>query len=195
MSKAALLCCSWRGVRVWLACAALCALSAQAEATIMRYLEVEELARLSTDVIHGEIISTKVFWDETHTRIYTSVRVRIHETFKGTAQRGATVTVTQQGGELDGLRQDYSGRPVFTAGETVVLFTKPGRNHDLTVVGLKQGKLRVNGDEVLRDFNGITLLDELPQSKTAGRANAASKPMRVQTRLTLGELRARLAKL
>ncbi len=163
-----------------------------AQATVMRYLEVEELSRLSTEVFHGQIVSTKVYWDEQHTRIYTAVRVQINESFKGAAKRGQIVTITQLGGELDGMRLDYAGRPAFNIGEAVVLFAKPGRNQDLIVVGLKQGKLRVIGDEAIRDFSGITLLEKTAEAKT-GQVAVTGKAPHVQTRLSLAELRQRVA--
>ncbi len=162
-----------------------------AQATVMRYLEVEELTRLSTEVFHGQVVSTKVYWDEEHTRIYTAVRVQINESFKGAAKRDQIVTITQLGGELDGLRLDYGGRPAFNVGEAVVLFAKPGRHHDLIVVGLKQGKLRVAGAEAIRDFSGITLLEKTADAKTG--PVATGKAPRVQTRLSLAELRQRVA--
>lgn len=167
-----------------------------AQATIVRYLEVEELARLSTDVIHGQVLSTRTYWDESHARIYTAIRVQVNETFKGAAPRGAIVTITQLGGELDGMRLDYNGRPQFNTGETVVLFTKKGQKQDLIVIGMKQGKLRVVGDEVVRDFSGLTLLDDTAAAAkgTANRATAARTSVRVQTKMTMGELRQRLAK-
>lgn len=197
MFKANLLCRPRLCLQVMLASLLLTSLFTDAHATIMRYLEVEELARLSTDVIHGQVLSTRTYWDESHTRIYTAIRVQVSETFKGAAKRGGVVTITQLGGELDGMRLDYSGRPQFSNGEAVVLFTKTGRKQDLIVVGMKQGKLRVVGDEVVRDFSGITLLDETAAAKNgnASRTAATSKPARMQTRMALSELRQRLAKL
>ena len=176
-------------LRLTLLCLGLVSLGSPARATVMRYLEIEELARLSTNVFHGEILSTKVYWDESHTRILTAVRVQITEALKGSARPRDIVTITQAGGELDGLRQEYVGRPIFNVGESVVLFTKPGRQGDHLVIGLKQGKLRVVGAEAQRDFSGITLLD----------TSTANAPRRlnvngVQTRLSLSELRQRVAK-
>ena len=161
-----------------------------AHATVMRYLEIEELSRLSTEVFHGQVVSTKVYWDEDHTRILTAVRVQINESFKGAAKRGALLTITQLGGELDGLRLDYGGRPVFQVGESIVLFTKPGRNGELIVVGLKQGKLRVAGEEVIRDFSGLSLVEKTAKP---GQVVTLNKSVRVQTRLSLTELRQRVA--
>jgi hypothetical protein len=192
MSQPALLYRPISALRLALLCLGLAALCVPVSATVMRYLEIEELARLSTDVLHGQVVSTKTYWDESHTRILTAVRVQITEAFKGSAKPNEIVTITQAGGELDGLRQDYSGRPIFTVGEAVVIFTKPGRRGDHIVIGLKQGKLRVAGTEALRDFSGITLLEQRASAPGTARA-ATGQPTRVQTRLTLNELRQRVA--
>ncbi|MBS1786152.1 MAG: hypothetical protein JST85_00415 [Acidobacteria bacterium] len=153
----------------------------------MQRLEIEELARSSTDVFHGQILSTQTSWNPNHTRIYTGVDVRIQESFKGAARQGDTVRIVQLGGEKDGFKTDYAGRPEFSAGESVVLFTTRTRNHELTVVGLKQGKMRVNGQSVIRDFSGITLIE---RSKS-GKEPQSPKPIFAQ--LTLSELRQRIS--
>lgn len=156
------------------------------QATIMQRLEIEELTRLSTDVFHGQVISTTTRWNAERTRIYTDVHLRINETFKGAARRNETVTVVQLGGEKDGRKLDYAGRPEFTEGETIVLFTTRTRANDLTVVALKQGKLRVAGNEATRDFAGLTLVERAPTGKKL--QPVAAKP----ERLTLDELRTRI---
>ena len=158
------------------------------QATIMQRLEIEELTRLSTDVFHGQVIATETRWNPERTRIYTDVRLRINETFKGAAKRSETVTVVQLGGEKDGRRLDYAGRPEFTAGETIVLFTTRTRANDLTVVALKQGKLQVAGNEAVRDFAGLTIVERAPAGKRL--QPVAAKP----ERLTLDELRTRISR-
>lgn len=142
-----------------LACVMATLIGSSVHATIMQYLEVEDLTRLSTEVVHGQVISTEVYWNPERTRIYTGARVRVSEAFKGASRRDQIVTITQLGGELDGIKMDYAGRPEFSAGETVVVFAAKGRNSDLTVVGLKQGKMRVESGEAVREFSGITLVD------------------------------------
>ncbi len=157
------------------------ALSSQA--TIMQRLEIEELARNSSDVFHGQIVSTETYWNAGHTRIYTGAFLRINESFRGAAKHGEMVKIVQLGGEKDGVRMDYAGRPEFAVGESVVLFTTRNRNNELTVVALKQGKMRVEGQTVTRDFSGLTLLNgkELRPVKTA------------LVQLTINELRQRIA--
>lgn len=163
-------------------------MTAPARATIMRYLEIEELTRLSSDVFHGQVVSTSVYWNAERTHIYTAVRVRINETFKGSTRRDQIVTVTQPGGEKDGIRMDYSGRPEFAVGESVALFTIRGKKDNFIVVGLKQGKMRVERGEVIRDFSGIVLVDGVGRGKSLRSINLKS------TRLTMDELRNRVAR-
>jgi hypothetical protein len=159
-----------------------------ANATIMQYLEIEDLARLSSDAFHGQVVATDTWWNAERTHIYTSIRVRISESFKGSTRRDQTVTVTQLGGEKDGFRMDYAGRPEFTAGESVALFTVRGQRDDFIVVALKQGKLRVEGGQVVRDFSGITLVEHPVRGKSLRPAALKS------TRLSLDELRNRIAR-
>ncbi len=163
-----------------------------ANATIMQYLEIEDLTRLSSDIFHGQVISTATYWNAERTHIYTGVRVRVSESFKGSTRRDQVVTVTQPGGERDGIRMDYAGRPEFTAGESVALFTVRGRHNDFIVVGLKQGKMRVEGREVIRDFSGIMLVDRPNRPARSGERLRTVTPK--STRLNVEELRGRIAR-
>lgn len=163
-------------------------LSSPAWATVMRYLEVEDLSRASSDVFRGEILSTNVYWNPEHTRIYTAAQIEVHESFKGSAQKDQTVTVVQLGGEKDGMRLDYAGRPEFKAGESVVLFTSRLKSGDLTVVGLKQGKMTVQGNELTRDFSGITIIGMAGQNRNSSLTSANA------TRMSMSDFRSRITK-
>jgi hypothetical protein len=154
----------------------------------MRYLAVEELAGLSSDVIRGQIIAVNVYWDANHKRIYTAARVRVRETFKGQTRPDQTITVTQPGGEKDGVRMDYAGRPEFATGEEVALFAVRGDHDDFIVVGLKQGKMRIEKEEVVRDFSGVLLVEGAGDGKRL-------RPLPLKTvRLTMDEFRTRIAR-
>jgi hypothetical protein len=172
---------------VLLASALMLALAFDARATIMRYLEVEDLTRASSDIFQGYVLSTSTYWNNERTKIYTEIRVQVKEAFKGGIAAGQTVTVTQLGGEKDGVMLDFAGRPEFTDGEQVVLFTTRGQRADFVVMGLKQGKMRVEGNEVVRDFSGIMLVER----ESAGRGLQTVQPKR--TRVALDELRQRIA--
>jgi hypothetical protein len=164
--------------------AALMALPAQA--TDMELLSVEKLAGRSSDVFYGQVISTETYGNAERTHIYTRVRVLIHETFKGSTRRSETVTVTQFGGIMGRVKWNFSGRPEFAAGQSVVLFTTRGKNNDFIVVGLKQGKMTVEGGEVKRDFSGIRFVERTPDGR--GLRQITVKP----ERMTFAELRDRV---
>jgi hypothetical protein len=159
-----------------------------ANATIMKFLEIEELEKLSSDIFQGEVLSAGASWNADRTQIYTNVRVRIIETFKGFTRRNEVISVMQPGGERDGIRMDYAGRPEFHAGESVALFTVRGRAGNFIVVGLKQGKMRIEKDQVVRDFSGIRLVE-----RQAGE-NALRPVTPKSTRLPMEEFRNRLSR-
>jgi hypothetical protein len=171
-----------------LACVVATFIVLPAHATVMRYLEVEDLTRLSSDIFFGQVLSTDTYWNAERTRIYTRIRVRIDEPLKGATRRSEIVTVTQLGGEKDGVKLDYAGRPDFTDGESVVLFTTRGKNNDFIVMALKQGKMRVEGAEVRRDFSGITLVDRSSNGRDLQPITA--RP----TRMMINELRSRISR-
>jgi hypothetical protein len=158
-----------------------------AHATVMRLLAVEDLTRRSSDIFYGQVVSTETELNADRTRVYTRVRVRIDEALKDSLSRSQIVTVTQSGGEKDGVKWDYVGRPVFSVGESVVLFTTRGKNNDFIIVGLKQGKMTVEGGEVKRDFSGITLVQRAPGGQ--GLQQIPAKP----ERMTMDVLRNRIA--
>jgi hypothetical protein len=158
-----------------------------AQATVMQFMAVEDLTRRSSDVFYGQVISTETYLNADRKHVYTRISVRIDETFKGSLSRSQIVTVTQLGGEKDGVRLDYEGRPEFSEGETLVLFTTRVKNNNLVVVGLKQGKMNVVGGEVKRDLSGITFVERTPDGR--GFRQTTPRP----ERMTLAELRNRIA--
>jgi hypothetical protein len=171
--------------RLSLASVLLLALAFEAQATIMRYLEVEDLTRLSSDIFQGRVLSTSTYWNEG--KIYTEVRFQVKAAFKGGVAANQTVIITQIGGEKDGVMLDFAGRPEFIEGEETVLFTTRGRRSDFVVMGLKQGKMRVDGNEVVRDLSGIMLVER----ESTGRSLQTVQPKR--TRFALDELRQRIS--
>jgi len=173
--------------RLLLASALSLCMFVNAQATIMRYLEIEDLTRLSSDIFQGRVLGTSTYWNDEHTKIYTEVRFQVNGTFKGGVTTGQTVTITQLGGEKDGIMMDFAGRPLFSEGEESMLFTTRGKRSDFVVVGLKQGKLHVEGNEVVRELSGITLVER----ESAGNTLQTVQPKR--TRFALDELRRRIS--
>jgi hypothetical protein len=177
----------WAHLRLPLLASLLAALIViPSHATTMEFFTPEQLASRSSDVFYGQVISTETYWNADRTRIYTRVHVLISETFKGSLRSSETVTVTQFGGEKDGFRWACPVCPEFSAGEKLVLFTTRGKNNNLIVVGLKQGKMTVDGGEVKRDLSGITFVERTPNGR--GLRQIAVRP----ERMTIDQLRKRI---
>ncbi len=136
----------------------------------------------------GRVLGTSTYWNNEHTKIYTEVRLQISGTFKG---RGRDWS---DGDHHSARRRRRTascstslGRPEFKEGEESVLFTTRGNRSDFVVVGLKQGQMHVEGNEVVRDLSGITFVER----ESAGRTLQTVQPKR--TRFALDELRRRVS--
>lgn len=115
-----------------------------AGATQMRHLDTRALVRGSSDIVVGTVDAVRSYWNAEHTRILTDVTVRVGESLKGAP--GATLTLTQVGGEVDGMRYDIEGSPRFTAGEEALLFVWRDARGRAQVNGLAQGKFDIRRD-------------------------------------------------
>lgn len=133
---------------------------APAEAGDLVYLPVEELAKLSTHVVRGEVASSTAAWNDERTRIITTVGFDVFETLKGAPLEGRT-EFTLLGGEAEGIAMNFGGRPVFEPGEHLVVFLREQSPGAFILVGLQQGRMDVlkhpdTGEEVaVRSLVGI----------------------------------------
>lgn len=115
-----------------------------AGATQMRHLDTRALVRGSSDIVVGTVESVRSYWDAGHSHILTDVTVRVGESLKGAT--GATLVLTQVGGEVDGLRYDIEGSPRFAPGEEALLFVWRDTAGRPQVNGLAQGKFDIRRD-------------------------------------------------
>jgi hypothetical protein len=122
--------------------------AALAHATQVVPLDTRGLVRSSHDIVIGDVVATRSFWNPERTRILTEVTVRVAETLKGAE---GTVTLTQLGGEVDGAVYDVPGSPVFRRGEQALLFLWRDSRGRAQVNGLAQGKF-----DITRDANSGT---------------------------------------
>src|SRR5260370_13459615 len=70
-------------------------LAAGLQATIMKFLDVEDLTPISTHIFRGEVLSNQSQWSDDHKTIYTATRIRVSEGFKGALAQGQIVTINQ----------------------------------------------------------------------------------------------------
>ena len=89
--------------------------AALSNATTVLRLDTPTLVQGSSDIVIGSVVSTNSRWNEAHTTILTDVTLRVEEALKG-RRTGGTVTLTQMGGDVDGLHLEVGGSPVFRTG-------------------------------------------------------------------------------
>jgi hypothetical protein len=146
-------------------CAAALALALSARgssATEIVHLDTRALVLESSDIVVGHVQSTRSYWNASHTKIFTDVTVGIAEALKGGA--GAQLTLTQLGGEVDGVRYNVPLSPMFTPGEDALLFVWRGPSGRAQVNGLSQGKFEIRTDAagrrtVQRALPGLAVSD------------------------------------
>jgi hypothetical protein len=127
----------------------------------MEHLDTRALVLGSNDIVVAEVESVTPRWNAARTRIVTDVRVRVKEALKG---GGDAITLTQLGGEVDGVRYTVPGCPVFTPGEEALLFVWRDARGVAQVNGLAQGKFDIRREAdgsatVQRSVPGLAVRD------------------------------------
>ena len=160
---------------------ALLSLALPAHATQVIPMDTRELVRTSSDIVVGSVEHVHSYWNAAHTRILTDVTFHVGEAMKGAGGDGS-VTITQMGGVVDGMRLSIAGSPVFTPGEEALLFLWTDARGRRLVNGLAQGKFDIDRDPVSgeaivrRNLDGLTMLD----LKSGTRSMAQTPPERVR---------------
>lgn len=148
-------------------------------ATSLEKLSMEQLVERSTAIVQGKVLDSAT--SKRGSVIYTNYRIQVAKVHKGSA--AATLEVSVPGGQLNGLRQSFSGTPRLEAGAEYVIFvwtSRTGINH---TIGLAQGvfdvKTTASGqvwltrgaiDALMLDANGKEAQDNgfsLPMSRLA----------------------------
>ncbi|GEM_PF-2875653 len=132
-------------------------------------LPLPDLARSSSLVVRGKVISSESYKDGKTHRIMTRHQVEVGEVWRG--KRVSKVTVLTMGGEVGDLGQWIPGEAVLEQGGEYVLFLQSAGG-GYAVTGMAQGLFRVElepGAKVpllVRDLSGIRFVGE---SVPAGR--------------------------
>lgn len=133
-------------------------LAAPALATTMVKLELPDLATRAPLIVVGTATAQQSEWFEK--RIITRTTFTIEKAIKGEAS--GSITIVTLGGVVDGIGQRVAGTARFAPDETAVVFLEPSPIDGWRVVGMAQGKLRiepgVDGGRVVRDLSGATLM-------------------------------------
>lgn len=134
--------CRARIALVWLAFAStMVAASFAAHATVMRQMDVEDLARAARVVAVVRVESVQAGWD--HGSIRTNAMLVRESVIAGAAP--AKIHVSVLGGTVDGISAVYTAATRFREGDRLVVFLEPRRGHDgeWLVTGEFQGAFAV----------------------------------------------------
>jgi hypothetical protein len=108
------------------------------------FKSVEQLGEDSSAVVMGTVVNVRSFWNDSHTKIFTSTVVAVEESFKG--RPGGSVEVLQLGGIVDNVQVTAHGALRWAPGEEVVLFLEAATEGRYQVAGFSQGKFKVERD-------------------------------------------------
>lgn len=114
-------------------------------ASVVTYMDIETLVRLSPVIVRGEVEAIVSRSDAAHTQIHTDVTIRVEEWLKGGAGHDR-VTLQLPGGIVGSYGSVVPGTPAFGKGERVLVFLARTKKGALTVTGLHQGKYRIESE-------------------------------------------------
>jgi hypothetical protein len=114
-----------------------------ARASILMALELPEMVRQAEHIAVVEVTSVGAAWDERHERIYSTVELKVVESWKaGNPMAGVPadrLTVVQPGGTVGDISMTVTGLSTFVPGERTLVFLRGPANR-AQVVGMTQGK-------------------------------------------------------
>ena len=136
---------------------ALLALPLTALGTVVMYMDLSEMTKVSDVIVHAKVLESKVLEDQSRP-ITTRISVEAVRVLKGQNRfDNGRLWFDLLGGERDGMQIRVPGTPLFRAGEEVVLFLEKNST-DYALCGLQQGVFRIGetseGKVVSRDLSG-----------------------------------------
>lgn len=102
---------------------------------------LKELTETSHAIVRGKCEKKESYWNDSHTKIFTSVTIRTIESIKGNP--GAETVVTIPGGQVGSTIYEVSDMPSFIEGEEMLVFLWNHPSGKTLVTGALQGKLKV----------------------------------------------------
>lgn len=113
-------------------------------------ISVADLFRRADIVFLGKTESTRSFWNETRTMIFTEVRNKAlsqNYVFKGALDEDGSHILTRPGGQVGNIRTDVSHQAPFSEGDRALLFLYANERPRLDgVVGGVAGKVPLQTD-------------------------------------------------
>jgi len=136
--------------------------------SIIPRMSLEEMVREADSIVDGVVESVESRWE--NRMIFSYITIRIEDSLKG--RRSRTVVVRQVGGRIGNRILDVPGMPAFGTGDRVVVFLKDTRNGTFHVVGMAQGRYRVENDRAVAHLTGADFVD--PRRRLQGVSTTVS---------------------
>lgn len=124
---------------------------------IGKLYSLQELCIKSDHIIKAKVISIESFYHGGNKKIFSSIKFKVDEIFKGDYRRNEIFEIIQYGGTLDGKTSFAVGSESFKVGQTSIIFLKEyisdefGRNYG--VWSKKQGKFNITDNKVTREID------------------------------------------
>jgi hypothetical protein len=118
--------------------------TAGAYASLLVSRTPEQLGAGSDAVVLGKVESSKSYWNERHTKVFTRVHIAVERTYKGAGM--AAIDLVQLGGTIGTMKVTAHGAPTWRIGEEVLIFAERDGAGAYRVAGFSQGKFRVIRD-------------------------------------------------
>jgi hypothetical protein len=147
-------------------------------ASIMVALDLPELVRQSEHIAVVEVGQVVAAWDERHERIYSTIDLRVIESWKsasGVALPPAShLTVVQPGGTVGDITMTVTGLGTFVPGEKSLVFLR-GPSVSAQVVGMTQGKRPLRYESASRRW--LVAPPDLRQAKLIHPSSTEAAPV------------------
>jgi hypothetical protein len=129
-------------------------------AAVFPRVTAEELTAQSQVILEGEIVRSWAAWDPEHKYIWTHYEVSVTERLRGSA--GGTFTISEPGGGLDGVNQQFNGAVSYSTGENAILFLYQTPIGYWRSVGGPQGKFTVDSQGRVHNSSQANTFIETP---------------------------------
>jgi hypothetical protein len=112
-----------------------------AQASLTRAMDLADLTRAAGQIVVADVAKVECQWDKDHRTIYSTVEIRVQESWKGTPPPDGKIVLRYPGGSVGDIEVTVVGMSTFSVGERALLFLD-----DVGVLGMGQGRRSLHWD-------------------------------------------------
>jgi hypothetical protein len=152
-------------------------------AALIEPLPIGQLTTNAEVIVHGTVLSKSVERDP-EGRIFTRVKLRITEVWKGTVNV-EEFSIVHGGGRIGNTESRASIQVNYYIGEEIVAMLRFNQRHEGVTLGLVQGKFLVETDPT----DGVKTVSNIFHGRSPTDAHKSSVTRPAQPRLTLDDFK------